>query len=199
MGDEMNSGPLCPTTGEPYCHCDPETKTKIHLAARPRDTSRKLFTDHAVYTKFYINSYLDFSPDAEVVKPRLLSNQKEIGTFFGGYLGDKTGVAIATLFTDHIKAVSGFLIDTRDQKDTAHDLDAIRANIQQVAKAFSSITGSTLTADTVSEEFTRHNQFVIDMAIAHYNGDHNAEYQLYDQYYNHMLHFSDLLVSGLIH
>lgn len=195
----MRPSPCCPTTGEPNCHCDTETRSKIHLAARPRDTSRKLFTDHAVYTKFYINTYLDNSPDADVVRPRLLANQNEIGTFFGDYLGDKAGVAIAKLFTEHIKAVAGFLTSVRNGQDTAANLAAIRDNIAQVAQLVSTAPGTTLTYDVVFDEFQRHNQFVIEMSIDHYNGNHDIEYQKYDQYYNHMMYFSDLLVQGLIH
>lgn len=195
----MNPGPLCPTTGTPNCYCDVETKTKIHLTARPRDTSRKLFTDHAVFTTFFLNSYLIFGPDADVIKEMLLDNQKEIGTFFGGYLGDKVGISIASLFTKHIVSIAGFLTDLRNKQDTAQDLDAIRANIQEVAKAFSSVTGSTLPYDVVWEEFKRHNQFVIDMSMARYNGNYKLLYSKYREYYNHMLHFSDLLVNGLIH
>jgi hypothetical protein len=186
----------CPITGEPQCKCNPKTNI-ASLYPRPFDALRKLFTDHAVYTSKYISSYLNL--DTESLVKRLLANQVEIGTFMGQYIGVGNGKAVADLLTEHIKRAAKVVITLFSDKDTTQSVADLFANSDDVAAALCHLPGNKLDCERVKREFHQHNQLVIDLAMAHYKGEHEKEVPIYDAYYTHMLSFSDMLYAGLIH
>src|SRR6185369_2633377 len=109
---ESAVGERCPVTGERSCHC---LVKKISA----------LFTEHAVYTMFYLKSAIFGNPDATYMLQRLLENQKDIGTNLGALptVGIKNGRAVTKVLTEHIKlagAAASAAITYYKQKTTAH-------------------------------------------------------------------------------
>jgi len=85
----------------------------------PKETLRKLFTDHAVYARMFINAFLDELPETPFLQTRLLANQPEIGQYLGQFIGQEGGKAVGDLLTKHIKLaanVVGKLKENADQK-----------------------------------------------------------------------------------
>lgn len=189
----------CPVTGEPKCKCNKERDNNVSLSPRPRDTLRKLFTDHAVFTERFIVSFLDNRPETESIKSRLLSNQPEIGNYLGLYVGADNGVAIGELLTEHIKAVAGVLQALKSKSDTKKSIKVVFDNVEKVAKALSKISNGVLKDSKVYDEFAIHNEYVIKLAKLHQEKNYDKEIKTYDEYYTHMLSFSDMLCDGLIH
>lgn len=196
----MNSPKIyCPTVGEVGCRCLPERK-KVGPDQVPLQMAlRKLFTDHAVYTKFYTESELDNIGDLKAITTRLLRNQKDIGDFLKPIIGDEKGNAVTALLTEHILRASAAIkaIKSGDEfaKQTAYD--QLFANSAEVAKGLSSLNPIKLPYAVVKDLFDQHNLMVVNIAQLHFNRDYEREYQLYDAYLNHMMFFSDTLFMGL--
>lgn len=188
---------FCPVIGEPTCHCSGDMNPV--LIPRHRDTLRKLFTDHAVYTKMFIVAFLDTRPEANVLQTRLLANQPEIGTYFGVFLGQDNGVAIGDLFTEHIKLAAGVLKALKTGGDVKKAIELVFVNVDKVSTALSELSNGYLSYEKIYGEFGKHNEFVVEIAKLHFNGQFQEEIEAYDEYYSHMLYFSDLLCDGLLH
>ena len=189
----------CPTTGEPICRCNNQHPN--HLQPKPKDTLRKLFTDHAVYTHEFIKSYLDNLPETELLKTRLLANQTEIGQYFGMYLGDDVGTTIGSLFTEHIIKAAG-LVTALNTATTTEEvepyIDELADNVRDVAIDVSKLSDGKLSEEEVGSEFAKHNLYVVQLAALHKNKQYEEEIKTYDEYYTHMLSFSDMLCYGLL-
>jgi hypothetical protein len=188
----------CPITGEPKCKCDKDGNTP-YLFPRERDTLRKLFTDHAVFTERFIVTFLDDRPEMEVVKARLLENQPEIGTYLGLYIGKENGNLVGKLLTEHIKGAAGVVDALKKGENLDKSLQIVFDNVEKVAKILSSLSNKLLKYDQVYDEFAHHNKLVVELAKLHKAKDFKKEIETYDAYYTHMLSFSDMLCDGLIH
>ena len=191
---------VCKVIGSPICHCDPYNQyDKYILAPRSKDTMRKLFTDHAVYIKMYLVAFLDDRPEADLLSKRLFENQIEIGVYLGMYLGRDIGTSIGNLFTAHIKAIAQVLVFLKTGRRLDKALESIYRNIDELASALSRIQGSILEYGAVRIEFARHNEFIVEIARFHYESEYSLEIEKYDEFFVHMMKFSDILCDGLIH
>lgn len=90
----------CPITGELKCKC--MDKNLVTFDPNIKDSLRKLFTDHAVYTKMFIESALEGIPDVKTIERRLMRNQEDIGNFLSLKLDSKKGKNITKLLKEHI-------------------------------------------------------------------------------------------------
>jgi hypothetical protein len=61
----------------------------------------------------------------------------------------------------------------------------------------SSLNPEKLPLKIVKEEFHQHNQYVIDNAVLYHSKKYKEQLTTYDEYYTHMLHFSDMLAYAL--
>jgi len=178
----------CPITGDPTCKCT------------QKETLRKLFTEHAVYTKFYIESALQSLPDLGVITARLIKKQSDIGNYVKPVIGKKNGDTLTTLLKAHILAAADAVnaIKGKDKNVIDAAIKKVFSNSAQVAGFLSSLNPSKLPYETVSTMFNTHNQYVIDMATAHSQNEYDKEIELFDKYYTHMLMFSDTLNNALV-
>lgn len=175
---------LCLLTGNNVCLCT--LKEKL----------RKLFTEHAVYTKFYITSASSNLPDLSFITARLLQNQTDIGNAVKPIIGDENGNKLTQLLKEHILAAANAISTVKLQSGTKDAINKVLANSKLVAEFLSKLSPK-LNYDVVLKEFNQHNQYVIDITILHFEGKYEQEIKMYDAYYNHMLMFSDLLNSAL--
>jgi hypothetical protein len=164
-----------------------------------KETLRKLFTDHAVYTKFFINSGLDGIPDAPELGFRLIQNQVDIGNAVKPIIGDANGNKLTDLLKGHIeKAVDAVkAVRIGDARSIQEAVNELLIQGDSVAAFISSLNPQKISAETVRNEFRRHNQFVAELTTLHSQRRTAEEIKTFDAYYNHMLMFSDLLYYGL--
>lgn len=173
----------------------------MHLVAKytQKEMLRKLFTDHALYTKFYIESALQSLPDLDVITTRLLQNQTDIGNFVKPIIGEQNGNILAELLKEHILAAADAVNAVKGGNKTTID-DVVKKvfnNSTQVSKFLSYLNPEKLPYDTVLKMFNMHNQYVIDMTTAHSQKKYDKEIKLFDEYYDQILDFSDTLNSAL--
>ena len=190
----------CPITGETDCKCGkPQYKIssmKVDLKA----TLRKLFTDHAVYTKFVLNDIVDGVSSVNAFLNRLLDNQVDIGNQLKAIIGEEAGNTLTYLLQQHIK-LAGEVIKSAaghdDENVLQRNVNELFENSNKVAEFLSSLNPEQLPYDVTESMFHTHNQFVIDMTISRLNGQHEEEQRLYDAYYNEILELSDAIYNAL--
>lgn len=159
---------------------------------------RLLFTTHAVYTKFFIQSTMNDLPDLNVVTEKLLQNQKDIGKYIGGKLNsEQAGEKISQLLTQHILSASGAVSAVKTQTGISEAVRKVFQNSREVALYLSSLNPQKLPFDEVLKMFNMHNQYVIDMTTLCYEKKYEQEYDTYDHYYLHMMDFSDTIANAL--
>jgi hypothetical protein len=165
-----------------------------------KESLRKLFTDHAVYTEFVIRTFLSGGAkgDVDALSGRLLENQTEIGNFLIPLIGMDAGHLVTKLLKEHILQAVAVLkaLKGGNKKRLDAEIEKLFQNSAEVSKALSSLS-SRLPYDIVKREFDHHNQMVIELAVLHHEGKYADEVKKFDAYYNHMLSFSDLLFYGL--
>lgn len=162
-----------------------------------RTALRKLFSEHAFYTKLYIESYFGDLPDLKSVITRLLKNQEDIGNGMKPIVGDKVGNIVTKLLKEHILAAAGAIDALKNNGDLNEAVKKVFANSKQVAQALNSLHMKNVSYETLLKNFNHHNQYVVDIAKLHKNQEFEKELKLFDKYYTHMLYFSDLLSCGL--
>ena len=181
----------CPFTGR-KCKCN------------IKDRLRLLFTTHAVYTKFFINSCLNNttmsstiypdSPDIEVITNILIQNQKDIGEYISSLVPKNLEVQknITDLLTSHILVAAAGVKAIKTQTGIEDAVKNIFENSDKVAEYLSSLIKVPL-----KDMFRQHNQYVIDITTLAYSGKYQEEYDTYNLYFNHMMKFSDTMSNSL--
>lgn len=173
--------------------------TNRTLYCDKKEALRKLFTDHATYTKFYIESSLHSLPDLDAITQRLMKNQEDIGGFVKPIVGTQNGSTLTDLLKQHIlmaaRAISA--VKTGNSKQIDEAVKKVFANSAQVSVFISTLNPAKLPPDAVRQMFDAHNQYVIDMTVSHSQKLYEKEIELFDAYYSHMLMFSDTLYGAL--
>ena len=110
-----------------YCNLDCELRIEFFF--------RKLWSEHGVYTKFYINSVLGNIPDADLIAARLLRNQQDIGNFTKQFIGTNRGNALAELLKQHILAAAGAVnaVKSGNQTDINNAVAKVFQNSRKVS------------------------------------------------------------------
>ncbi len=191
----------CARTGEVHCKCNEENKIKpiVALQVNLQMTCRKLFTDHAVYTALVMKSLVSKLPDVEVLLPRLLENQVDIGDQLKPIIGQDRGDAMSKALTQHInlaaKVIKGAISKSKKLDEY---LEELYSNGDQIAEFLTSLNPEKLPYEATQPMFRMHNQYVVDMTIARINENYEEEVKLYDAYYNEILEMSDAISNALI-
>ena len=76
-------------------------------------------------------------------------------------------------------------------------INAVMKNAEEVGSFLYGINTYFLTKDGMIAHFKKHNEFVLEIATEHLNGDYVNELKTYDAYYNHILYFSDVIWGAL--
>lgn len=187
----------CPVTGSYKCRCGKNNQTTEQKSISIKETLRKLFTDHAVYTKFYISSYINNNKDSSNILDRLRDNQKEIGDYLVDFIDEENGAKMTELLLEHIKMAANGVKALKTNINIQIAVELIFSNSKLVSEFISSFNPEKLPYETVKIHFDRHNQYVIDIAKFTLENKYDDEIKTYDEYYNHILMFSDLLSSAL--
>jgi hypothetical protein len=181
-----------------------------------RTEFRKLWSEHAIYTKFYINSVLGNIPDAKLIAARLLRNQVDIGNFTKQFTGESKGNILARLLQQHILAAANAVnavksgkhipgcvtwerfIRSGKQQAITDAVNKVFQNSRKVSHFISNLNPCKLPFKVVLHHFNQHNQYVIDMSLTRKNGDFEKDIQIFDTYYTQLLDFADLFLNGLV-
>lgn len=174
-------------------------KYKNNNSTDIKQNLRKLFTEHAVYTKFVITDIIENLGNTTADVNRLIKNQQDIGIFVSPIVGNDNGKKLADLLTTHINLAADCIKSLKMGKGMYSDnnVKKLFANSKQVSAFLSNLNPIKISLDIITKEFAMHNQQVLDIGKAQYNKKYEDVVILYDNYYEHMLMMSDLIYTGL--
>jgi hypothetical protein len=169
-------------------------------AVQLRMDMRKLWEDHITWTRLTIISLEGGTPDTNATVARLLKNQTDIGNAIKPYYGDAAGNALTQLLRTHI-LIAADVIAAAKAGDTAALADAQARwdkNADDIAAFLNSANPHHWKLSTMKAEMHMHLKLTTDEAVAHLQGNWDADVAAYDAVHDHILHMSDLLSSGIV-
>lgn len=164
-----------------------------------RMVERRLWIDHVSWTRSYIISALASLEDKDDVAQRLLKNQDDIGNSIKPFYGEEAGNTLAKLLREHIE-LAAKVVDAAKNGNKA-DLDKYNKlwyeNADEIAD-FLSNANPNYSNKTLKDMLHKHLQFITDQVVARLNKDWKADILAYDKGEDHMIHFADILIDGII-
>lgn len=168
-------------------------------AVKLKGDLRKLWTDHAIWTRSYIVSALAGLKDQEKVLARLLKNQEDIGNAIKPYYGEEAGNKLAALLKDHI-LIAGKIVDAAKKGDQAK-LKKYNAewykNADDIAQ-FLSNANPNWPINTLKEMSHTNLQFITNDLTARLKKDWDADIIAFDKGLDHLMLLADILSEGII-
>ena len=162
-------------------------------------TMRKLWEDHAIWTRMFIVDLLANFPGIDNTTNRLLKNQEAIGNCMKTFFGDAAGDTLTSLLKDHITITIDLLKAIKAEDATRAvtlETDAV-TNAENMATFFSTINPC-YSRDELIEMLDTHLILVKYQFIARMSGDYNADVMYFDMGLHHILMISDCLFRGII-
>lgn len=164
-----------------------------------KDDMRKLWTDHALWTRSYIVSAVSGMDDQKEVLARLLKNQEDIGNAIKPYYGETAGSKLTDLLKQHIE-IAGNLIEaakTGDEDDIKKYNSEWIQNADEMVQFLSSANPN-WNQNELKELLHMHLQHVTDIVTARINKDWDADIIAFDIGLAHLINLADTLTEGIL-
>jgi hypothetical protein len=161
---------------------------------------RKLWEDHITWTRLAIISLEGGTPDTNATVARLLQNQVDIGDAIKPYYGDAAGNELTGLLRTHILIAADLIAAAKagNAADVADAQARWEKNADDIAALLNSVNPRHWKLAEMKAEMHMHLKLTTDEAVAHLQGDWNADVAAYDKVHVHILHMSDLLTDGIV-
>jgi len=169
-------------------------------AAECHDLMRKLWTDHALWTRQYTISALSNLPDKAAAAQRLMQNQTDIGNAIKPFYGDAAGTQLTNLLKQHI-AIAVELIDAQKAADTTKTDDAMKrweANGDQIAAFLSTANPKNWPLEDVKAMLREHLDLTGAQVEIRLQKDWAQDAINYDNIYSEILKMADALSAGIV-
>lgn len=164
-----------------------------------RETMRKLWTDHVVWTRLYIISALENLTDKHAALGRLLKNQEDIGNAIGSVYGAEAGSRAIALLKEHI-VVAGHIVDAAK----VHDTDTLQRantawyqNAAEIAK-FLADANPHWQEEALRAMMEQHLQLTTKEVNLRLAGNWAEDVKNYDAVYIQALGMADALSDGIL-
>jgi len=159
---------------------------------------RKLWDDHASYTRSYVISALAGLPDTDAVAQRLLKNQDDIGAAIKPYYGERAGQSLAVLLRDHIK-IAGEVVRAAKAGQTT-ELNAAQSRWSQNGKDIAALlahANPNWSKAELESMLQRHLDLLTEQVSQRIKKNWTAEQKAYDDGHDHMMMLADALTDGI--
>jgi hypothetical protein len=176
------------------------TSSIVDAVVNLRTALRRLWADHAIWTRQYIVAAVAGTPDAEAAATRLLKNQEDIGNAIVPYYGKEAGEALTGYLKQHI-LIAVDLVEAAKAGNTARfnifDRKWTR-NAREIA-TFLSKANPYWSKKDVFDLLEMHLQLTKGEAVARLEGNWEADVVAFDEIFTEMLTLSDALTDGIVH
>ena len=164
-----------------------------------RQGMRKLWSDHAIWTRQYIVGAVDGSPDQASAASRLMQNQEDIGSAVATYYGAAAGSKLTTLLKEHISIAVELIKAAKGQEaaGTQRADAAWRKNGEDIA-TFLSQANPNWPRPALVDMMNEHLSTTTAEVVARLSKDWEGDVRAFDTVYQHLLHMSDVLSDGII-
>jgi hypothetical protein len=194
---------ICTLAGVPGAWAAPPMaghgSTALPATTALRQTMRKLWSDHAFWTREYIVAAVAGDPDQGAAAGRLMKNQEDIGAAVAGFYGDAAGTKLTALLKEHI-SIAVNLIAAAKAGDAAGQQRADAAwhrNGEDIA-TFLSQANPNWPRPVLVEMMNMHLATTTDEVVARLTKDWDKDVKAFDVVYQHLLAMSDALSEGII-
>jgi hypothetical protein len=179
---------------------DPAAVPDTHGQIALRDHMRKLWEEHVTWTRLAIVSFDADLPDLPASEQRLLQNQADIGNAIAPYYGRAAADRLTTLLREHILEAVAVLQAAKDADASAlqQALERWYANADQIARFLHHANPENWALLDLKLMMHRHLKLTTNEAVAHLQGDYQADVQAYDEIENEILQMADMLSAGII-
>jgi hypothetical protein len=163
-----------------------------------RESMRRLWTEHAVFTHSYIVASGAGAPEAVPILNRLMRNQEEIGSALGEFYGKPVAERSTQLLKQHI-AQAGDLYKAMRNADTARVKEVHKLwheNADAIAD-YLALANPHWKRDDLRAMMSRHLELVTDQVKARIKRDWEADLTAYDAGYGHILAMADAMAGGI--
>jgi hypothetical protein len=182
----------------PPKHSQPAALTSKAVAFRM--DLRKLWEDHITWTRMAIIGLEEGTPDADASVARLLRNQVDIGNAVKPFYGKAAGNALTGLLRDHILIAADVIAAAKagDQTQLAYAQARWVDNADQIASFLHRANPRFWPLDEMRTMMHSHLALTTDEAVAHLQGNWDADVAAYDRVHEQILAMADMLSAGII-
>jgi hypothetical protein len=154
-----------------------------------------------VYTSWLITESLPIlQPDNTAIATRLMKNPVDIGNLLDPVIGREEASSVRDLFTEHLELAAGALEPVRNNTTNLVNIAVHKLYSQgdRVGEALHNLNPNKLIKDYAIDMMRQHNEFVVKLAQLRANNEYVEYIETFDEYYKHMLMFSDMIYEALM-
>lgn len=161
---------------------------------------RELWSDHVMYTRFFLVLAIADLPGTGEIAARLLANQREIGDSVKPVFGEEAGEQLGTLLEEHI-GIAVELVTAAKAGDEDAQKDASErwtANANAIARLLAGAAPGVWPEAVLAETLRMHLEITLEEAVARLEGDWQADVDAYDGVVEMIYEMADVLSTGVI-
>ena len=160
---------------------------------------RKLWADHAIWTRQYIVAFAGGGTDAGAAATRLLKNQEHIGNAIVPFYGEAAGAQLTTLLKQHILIAVDLLTAAKAGDDAEFQRQDQRwsDNAGEIAALLSGANPHWPRND-VYDLLSVHLKLTKDEAVARLTGNWDGDVTAFDDIFTEIMTVSDTLADGIV-
>ncbi|HKW24072.1 MAG TPA: hypothetical protein VJO13_22045 [Ktedonobacterales bacterium] len=164
-----------------------------------RTALRKLWADHAIWTRQYIVAFASDGPDAGAAATRLLKNQEHIGNAIVPFYGEVAGARLTDLLKQHILIAVDLLTAAKAGDDAEFQRQDQRwsQNAEEIATFLSGANPNWPKNDVV-DLLSVHLKLTKDEAVARLTGKWDDDVTAFDDIFTEIMTVSDTLADGIV-
>lgn len=164
-----------------------------------RTNLRRLWADHAIWTRQYIVAFAGDTPDAGPAANRLLKNQEHIGAAIVPFYGEPAGAKLTDLLKQHIMIAVDLLKAAKAGDDVAFQREDQRwsRNAEDLATLLSGANPNWPKND-VLDLLNVHLKLTKDEAVARLTGKWDDDVVAFDDIFTEIMTVSDTLADGIM-
>ena len=173
---------------------------KTETAAQLRTDLRKLWEDHAMYTRNVILNIIDDLPGTDEAVSRLLQNQVDIGNAIKSIYGSEAGNKLAELLKEHIVIAAELLKAAKANNDAGFKTINTKwfKNADDIATFLSSANQKYWPLDGMKKMMRDHLDLTTQEAVARLKKDYKTDIKAFDKARAELMEMSDMLAMGII-
>lgn len=165
-----------------------------------RIEERKMWSDYSRYLREYVLSIANETEDESLILEKLLKNQEKIALCFKPYYGNYNSNTLAELFKEQIYITSKMLHGTKNNnnnKELEESNKLWTENAEKTARFLHGIN-ELWKLDLLQEILNKHLNLLCFQMNSRINGQWDKDIKAYDDDYDHIIMFSDLISDGII-
>lgn len=164
-----------------------------------RTALRKLWADHAIWTRQYIVAFASDGQDTGAAATRLLKNQEHIGNAIVPFYGEVAGARLTDLLKQHILIAVDLLTAAKAGDDAEFQRQDQRwsQNAEEIA-TFLSGANQNWSKNDVVDLLGVHLKLTKDEAVARLTSKWDDDVVAFDDIFTEIMTVSDTLADGIV-